>query len=341
MAKRIEIPFVVDTLVEVELKPVSTPVVGASVTITHRSDSSGAVVFAAETGSGTIVPTTDKDGKIVGWLPEGTYDIEVNGGKPTIAPTIYGWDALPGDGVEQVGEESVTLKGLVKAVQEALVPSGTILPFGGDAAPEGYVLTDGTSYLRTAHAKLFGVIGTKYGTADGTHFNVPDTRGRVVVGAGAGPGLTVRTVGDKAGEENHVLSIGELAAHTHTVPPMGFGVSVGGSLSGSASDHTHGHPNQGGGGDGAGYLCYKEYDSASKVFGATLGTPGRTAQQISGLGTPNSNERTGNSGSLGVSVSGTLSGGASTPSTVTSSTGTNTGHNNMQPFTVANNIIKL
>jgi microcystin-dependent protein len=59
------------------------------------------------------------------------------------------------------------------------------------------------------------------------------------------------------------------------------------------------------------------------------------------LGTPNSNERTGNSGSLGVSVSGTLSGGASTPSTVTSSTGTNTGHNNMQPFTVANNIIKL
>jgi microcystin-dependent protein len=58
-----------------------------------------------------------------------------------------------------------------------LIPTGAITQFAGSAAPNGYLLCDGTSYTRTAQAGLFAVIGTAYGAADSTHFNVPDMRG--------------------------------------------------------------------------------------------------------------------------------------------------------------------
>ena len=54
----------------------------------------------------------------------------------------------------------------------------------------------------------------------GTHsdyFNmkIPDTRGRNVLGTGAGTGLTARVIGASGGEENHLLTEAEMPAHTH------------------------------------------------------------------------------------------------------------------------------
>lgn len=49
---------------------------------------------------------------------------------------------------------------------------------------------------------------------DGTH-GTPDLLGRVIVGAGAGGGLTNRLMSSTGGEESHVLTVPELAAHTH------------------------------------------------------------------------------------------------------------------------------
>lgn len=56
-------------------------------------------------------------------------------------------------------------------------PTGSITMYGGTSAPTNWLLCDGTSYLRTAQVALFAAIGTAYGAADGTHFNVPDMRG--------------------------------------------------------------------------------------------------------------------------------------------------------------------
>jgi microcystin-dependent protein len=97
-------------------------------------------------------------------------------------------------------------------------PTGSIIDFGGIVAPTGFVLCDGSLYLRTgAMAGLFSVIGTSYGAGDGSStFAVPDARGRVGLGTGAGSGLTARTIGQKLGEENHVLAVSELASHNHT-----------------------------------------------------------------------------------------------------------------------------
>lgn len=80
----------------------------------------------------------------------------------------------------------------------------------------GWLACDGSSVLRSSYSTLFDVIGTTFGSVDGTHFNLPDFRGRMVIGAGAGSGLTTRALGDIGGEETHILSITEMPAHTHS-----------------------------------------------------------------------------------------------------------------------------
>lgn len=83
---------------------------------------------------------------------------------------------------DNLADNAVILSKLSSAVQGALVPTGAYFPYAGSAAPTGFLLCDGSSLLRSSYADLFAVIGTSFGAADGTHFNVPDLRGRVPVG---------------------------------------------------------------------------------------------------------------------------------------------------------------
>jgi microcystin-dependent protein len=74
-----------------------------------------------------------------------------------------------------------------------IFPAGLILPYGGDVAPTGSYVCDGSTYDRTTDARLFNAIGVKYGAPDGNTFNVPDLRGRVP--AGKGTHSSVATLG--------------------------------------------------------------------------------------------------------------------------------------------------
>jgi hypothetical protein len=47
-----------------------------------------------------------------------------------------------------------------------------------------------------------------------------EAAGRTIIGVGAGPGLTVRSYRDRAGEEEHTLTVPELPSHTHDVMQM-------------------------------------------------------------------------------------------------------------------------
>ena len=52
---------------------------------------------------------------------------------------------------------------------------GEIVMYGGTAAPTGWLVCDGSAVSRADHAALFGVLGTRYGSGDGsTTFNVPN-----------------------------------------------------------------------------------------------------------------------------------------------------------------------
>lgn len=68
-----------------------------------------------------------------------------------------------------------------------LLPSGSIIPFAGNAAPTGWLFCQGQALDSVAnpnYATLFAVIGTTYGGTGAANFNVPDTRGIFLRGAG-------------------------------------------------------------------------------------------------------------------------------------------------------------
>jgi microcystin-dependent protein len=51
-----------------------------------------------------------------------------------------------------------------------------------DVVPAGYLFCDGASVNRNTYADLFAVIGTRFGSANGGSFNLPETRGLFVRG---------------------------------------------------------------------------------------------------------------------------------------------------------------
>lgn len=69
-------------------------------------------------------------------------------------------------------------------------PTGSGQDFYGpvSAIPAGWLLCDGSVISRIDYAALFSVIGTYWGTGDGsTTFNLPPMQDRVSVGAGSIP----------------------------------------------------------------------------------------------------------------------------------------------------------
>ena len=82
------------------------------------------------------------------------------------------------------------------------VPTGSIFCMAANSIPTGYVKCNGNSYSRTGtYAALFAVIGTTYGAADSSHFNVPDLRGEFVRGLDDGRGIdSGRQIGSSQGE---------------------------------------------------------------------------------------------------------------------------------------------
>ena len=69
----------------------------------------------------------------------------------------------------------------------------------------------------TQNTSLFNLIGTTYGGDGLTHFNLPDLRERVPMGAGQGAGLPDYQLGEFVGTAAPVLSVANLPAHTHTL----------------------------------------------------------------------------------------------------------------------------
>ena len=90
-----------------------------------------------------------------------------------------------------------------------VIPVGTVFAFWGDTPPEGWLLCDGTEIPvdNSDYDALIALVGA----------NTPDLRGRALIGAGQGGGLTNRLLGTAVGAETHTLTGQELPNHGHTV----------------------------------------------------------------------------------------------------------------------------
>jgi microcystin-dependent protein len=92
---------------------------------------------------------------------------------------------------------------------------GEIRLFGGNFAPVNWALCNGQLLPISSYSALFSLIGTTYGGNGVTNFALPDLRGRVPVGEGQGPGLSLRVIGEMAGVESVTLLSTNLPAHSH------------------------------------------------------------------------------------------------------------------------------
>ena len=118
--------------------------------------------------------------------------------------------------------QALTTNGTGAASWNPVPPPGVITAFAGSTAPTGYLLCNGATVSRTTYAALFAIIGTTYGSGDGsTTFAVPDLRSKMIVGVGQGSGLTNRTLASSGGIETKTLAISEMPSHNHTINDPG------------------------------------------------------------------------------------------------------------------------
>ncbi len=108
--------------------------------------------------------------------------------------------------------------GLDTPTMQSICPPGMVNAFAGTVAPTGWVFCNGASYLRSSLPSLFAVIGITYGAVDGTHFNVPDYRGRFLLGKAA---AGARSAVNDQGGSNDAVSVAHSHSHAHTISTSG------------------------------------------------------------------------------------------------------------------------
>jgi microcystin-dependent protein len=88
--------------------------------------------------------------------------------------------------------------------------------------PSGFLHENGAVLVRATYPALFNVLQTSWNTGGETasQFRLPDSRDKVVVGAGG-----AFVLGGYGGESAHTLTTGEMPSHTHTQSPHSHGPS--------------------------------------------------------------------------------------------------------------------
>src|SRR5881394_1953277 len=78
--------------------------------------------------------------------------------------------------------------------------------------PKGWALCNGQLLPINQNQALFSLLGTTFGGDGRVNFGLPNLQGRVPIHEGSG-----HTLGERAGEQAHTLSIAELPTHTHVL----------------------------------------------------------------------------------------------------------------------------
>ena len=79
-------------------------------------------------------------------------------------------------------------------------------------APKGWALANGQLLPINQNQALFSLLGTTYGGDGRVNFGLPNLQSRVPIHMGSG-----HTLGERAGEQGHTLSISELPTHVHAL----------------------------------------------------------------------------------------------------------------------------
>ena len=190
-----------DTLISVDSSGVPTVLLsGVLVSVYAAGTTNLATIYQGRSGpTQQANPFTATNGLARFWADAGEYDVAYHDTLLRIADQAIGWNSIP------AGTAGISGPMLVPGVAP---PAGFIGPTAGVSEPPGWKLCNGQSLGKTAYAALYTALGgasSPWGQ-DTSTFRVPDLRGRTVIGAGTGAGLTTRTFGTTGGEENHLLT---------------------------------------------------------------------------------------------------------------------------------------
>ncbi len=109
--------------------------------------------------------------------------------------------------------------------------AGVVKSYAGGTVPKGNLACQGQAVSRSTYSRLFAVIGTTFGSGDGsTTFNVPDIAGRAVYGketsatrlTGAISGINGNTLGAAGGDQRLHQHNHTDAGHSHTGSGAGW-----------------------------------------------------------------------------------------------------------------------
>ena len=95
----------------------------------------------------------------------------------------YVYDLSGGDVIDR-GVLSGAFNRFISWMKTSLLPIGSYIQFAGSQAPAGFLVCNGGEISRTTYSALFAVIGTTYGSGDGsTTFNLPNLTDRFLQGS--------------------------------------------------------------------------------------------------------------------------------------------------------------
>lgn len=167
----------------------------------------------------------------------------------------------------KIVNNAVTLAKISQSLRSQLIITGSITAYASETTPTGFLYCDGSAVSRTTYAGLFAVVGTTFGSGDGsTTFNLPDLRGRFLRGT---DGLSTldseaasRTAMNSGGNTGDLP--GSLQTYGTAAPNTAFTTPSGGT-----HQHTFSMANSGG-------LTLSQPAGSVLIWGSTTANSART-----------------------------------------------------------------
>jgi microcystin-dependent protein len=119
-----------------------------------------------------------------------------------------------------------------------------LFPF--NFAPRGWAMCAGQLLPISQNTALFSLLGTTYGGNGTSNFALPDLRGRVPNGQGAGPGLQPYDMGEQGGAATVTITDATSPRHSHAFSAF-TNAGTGNAPVGNALPAQAGIPGRGGG----------------------------------------------------------------------------------------------
>ena len=164
------------------------------------------------------------------------------------------------------------------------IPTGTVVPWTNSTVATGFLECDGSAVSRSTYSALFAVIGTTYGSGNGSStFNLPDLQDEVVVGKSGSKALA----STGGANTTPVTASGNVTTNTNT------NINVTGNVGGSTGNaslstpqlasHSHGFPELGNQpqGGGARYIISRNYSPPSNYNTNNTGSGGSHSHNMS------------------------------------------------------------